>query len=301
MRLNLTRPVVFFDLETTGLLVGHDHIVQICLYKVNPDQSEEEKTLLIRPVDENGKTIHIPEGTSAIHGITDAMVRHEPSFKERAAELLEFIGDADLAGYNSNKFDVPMLVEEFLRAGYDFSLDHRNCIDVQNIFHKMEQRTLRAAYKFYCGKELKNAHTADADTKATYEVLQAQLDRYQGVDYEGPDGSITQPVVNDMARLAKFTQARPIADLVGRIGYNERHEEIFLFGKHKDKTLQAVFRVEPAYYNWIMSADFPRSTKAVVTRVYEQVEEQRRKYHEEKKRKVEQGLAELQKKFNTHE
>lgn len=301
MELNLTRPLIFFDLETTGLQVGHDHIVQICLYKVNPDHTEEETTLLVRPADENGNTIHIPEETTAVHGITDDMVKDKPSFKQLASELAAFIGDGDLAGYNSNKFDVPLLVEEFLRADYPFSLEGRNCVDVQNIFHKMEQRTLKAAYRFYCGKQLEHAHSADADTKATYEVLKAQLDRYQGVDYADFEGHVSQPVVNDVAALAQFTQARPIADLVGHIGYNARHQEIFLFGKHKDHTLFKVFTDEPAYYNWIMNADFPRSTKLVVDRVYRQVEETKRKRREDRRREEEEKLTQLQLKFNNPE
>ena len=204
MHLNLSRPIVFFDLETTGLQVGADHIVEICQYKVNPDQSRLDETWRIRPVDGKGDTVHIPEECTAIHGITDADVADKPTFAELAETIRDFIGDADLAGYNSNKFDVPLLVEEFLRVGVAFDLTQRHLIDVQNIFHKMEQRTLKAAYRFYCGKELENAHSALADTVATFEVLEAQLDRYDGVNYTAPDGKVSQPVVNDVAKLSEF-------------------------------------------------------------------------------------------------
>ena len=205
MQLNLTKPIVFFDLETTGVQVGSDHIVQICLHKVNPDGTEETQTRYVRPTDKYGNTLPIPPETTALHGITDAMVAHEPSFKQQAADIADFIGDADLAGYNSNKFDVPLLVEEFLRAGHPFSLKGRHLVDVQNIFHKMEQRTLVAAYRFYCGKDLTDAHSADADTLATYEVLKAQLDRYQDAEFKDRDGNISKPVVNDIEALSRFS------------------------------------------------------------------------------------------------
>ena len=269
MLLNLNKPLVFFDLETTGVNVGMDHIVEICLYKVNPDQSTETLVQRLRPVDKNGETMHIPEITTAIHGISDADVADKPTFGEMAATIAEFIGDADLAGYNSNKFDVPLLVEEFLRQGYPFSLDGRRLIDVQNIFHKMEQRTLKAAYRFYCGKNLDNAHSADADTMATYEVLMAQLDRYEGVEYTAPDGKVSKPIVNDMEKLSRFTTSSQWADLVGHIGYDNKGHEVFNFGKYKGKTLEDVFAKEPSYYDWMMKAEFPLSTKACITKVWE--------------------------------
>ena len=181
MQLKLTKPIVFFDLETTGVQVGSDHIVEICLHKVNPDGTEQTMVQRVRPTDAHGKTVHIPEFTTEIHGIKDSDVADKPTFKELAPTFLEFIGDADLAGFNSNKFDVPLLVEEFLRVGFSFNVKNRRLVDVQNIFHKMEQRTLKAAYQFYCDKNLDNAHSADADTLATYEVLKAQLDRYKDV------------------------------------------------------------------------------------------------------------------------
>lgn len=268
MLLNLEKPIVFFDLETTGVNVGTDHIVEICLLKVNPDQTTEQLVHRVRPVDSNGKTIHIPEFTTAIHGISDADVADKPSFTQLAPEIASFIGDADLAGYNSNKFDVPLLVEEFLRAGLKFDLKSRRLIDVQNIFHKMEQRTLKAAYRFYCGKNLDHAHSADADTMATYEVLMAQLDRYQDSEYTAPDGSVSKPIVNNIEQLSQFTCNSQWADLVGHIGYDKQHREIFNFGKHKGKTLESVFNVEPAYYDWMMKADFPLSTKECISEVW---------------------------------
>jgi len=275
MLLNLSRPLVFFDLETTGVNVGSDHIVEICLHKVMPDHTTDSLVLRVRPTDARGNTVHIPEVTTAIHGISDADVADKPSFRELAPRIAEFIGDADLAGYNSNKFDVPLLVEEFLRVGQPFDLKCRRLIDVQNIFHKMEQRTLKAAYRFYCDKELENAHSADADTMATYEVLMAQLDRYQGVDYTAPDGTVCQPVVNDMEALSRFTANSQWADLVGHIGYDKQHREVFNFGKHKGKTLEEVFSVEPAYYDWMMKADFPLSTKEVLASVWKRMRDKK--------------------------
>ena len=269
MNLNLTNPIVFFDLETTGVQVGHDHIVEICLHKVMPDGTTDTRVERIRPVDEKGNTVHIPEVTTAIHGISDADVADKPSFKELAPSLMEYIGDADLAGYNSNKFDVPLLVEEFLRVGIDFDLKKRHLVDVQNIFHQMEQRTLVAAYKFYCGKDLENAHSAAADTIATYEVLKAQLDRYQGVDYKDRSGRITQPVVNNMEALSRFTANSQWADLVGHIGYDAKHREVFNFGKHKGETVEDVFEKEPSYYDWMMKSDFPLSTKKLITEIWD--------------------------------
>jgi len=282
MKLNLTKPIVFFDLETTGVQVGSDHIVQICLLKVMPDGTEHEVTYLVRPADDNGNTIHIPAESTAIHHITDQMVQSQPSFRQLAPTIAEFIGDADLAGYNSNKFDVPLLVEEFLRVGVDFSIEGRHLVDVQNIFHRMEPRTLVAAYKFYCGKDLDGAHSADADTKATYEVLKAQLDRYNGVTYTDRDGKTSVPVVNDIAALGSFSGNSQWADLVGHVGYDKNHNEIFNFGKHKGKTLEHVFHQEPAYYDWMMKADFPLSTKRVVMQVQRRIVEEKRRKDQEK-------------------
>ena len=273
MQLKLTKPIVFFDLETTGVQVGSDHIVEICLHKVSPDGSEETLVQRVRPVDAKGKTIHIPEQTTEIHGITDADVADKPSFKELAPKFLEFIGDADLAGFNSNKFDVPLLVEEFLRVDIPFSLKNRRLVDVQNIFHKMEQRTLKAAYQFYCDKNLDNAHSADADTLATYEVLKAQLDRYADAEYVEKDGKVVKPVVNDIEALSRFSTQFQWADLVGHIAYDKQGKEVFNFGKHKGETLEHIFTIEPAYYDWMMKADFPLSTKALLKEVKERMQE----------------------------
>ena len=282
MKLNLTKPIVFFDLETTGVQVGSDHIVQICLLKVMPDGTETDVTYLVRPADENDKTLHIPAESTAVHHITDEMVAAQPSFKQLAQTIADFIGDADLAGYNSNKFDVPLLVEEFLRAGVDFSLDTRRLVDVQNIFHRMEPRTLVAAYKFYCGADLDGAHSADADTKATYEVLKAQLDRYKDTPFTDRDGKTTIPIVNDIEALSSFTANPQWADLVGHIGFDKNHKEVFNFGKYKGKTLEQVFQQEPAYYDWMMKADFPLSTKQVVMQVQRRIVERRRLKEQEK-------------------
>lgn len=277
MELNLTKPIVFFDLETTGVQVGHDHIVQICLHKVHPNGTCDTITRLVRPADTNGKTIHIPEETTAIHGVSDAMVAREKSFKEQASEIAAFIGDADLAGYNSNKFDVPLLVEEFLRAGFVFSLKNRRLVDVQNIFHKMEQRTLKAAYRFYCNKDLENAHSADADTLATYEVLKAQLDRYQDAEYTDRDGKVSKPIVNDIEALSQFSCASQWFDLVGHIGKDAKGNAIFNFGKYKGRLVKDIFLHEPAYYDWMMKADFPLSTKECITEIYNSAREQQLK------------------------
>ena len=269
MQLKLQKPIIFFDLETTGVQVGKDHIVSICLHRVNPDGSEQTLTRLVRPTDEKGNTLPIPPETTAIHGINDAMVAGKPSFKEQAAEIAAFIGEADLAGYNSNKFDVPMLVEEFLRAGHPFSIKGRRLVDVQNIFHKMEQRTLVAAYRFYCGKELTDAHSADADTLATYEVLKAPLARYPAVPFTDRDGKVSCPVVNDVEALSRFSCASQWADLSGHIGLDNKARPVFNFGKYKGMLVEGVFAKEPAYYDWMMKADFPLSTKQCITDIYE--------------------------------
>lgn len=261
MTLNLTKPLVVFDIESTGLVVGRDKIIELCLIKVMPDGSEIEKLYRINPDQ------HIPEETTAIHGITDVDVADCPTFKQLAPTLMEFIGNSDLCGYNSNKFDVPLLVEEFLRAGFDFSLHNRRIIDVQNIFHKMEPRNLKGAYKFYCNKELTNAHTANADTKATLEILKQQLERYEGVEYEEADGTITTPIINDMNQLSKFTKIGNWADLVGHIYYNKDNKECFNFGKYKGISVEEVFEREPTYYSWMMNSDFPLYTKKLITEI----------------------------------
>jgi len=261
MELNLTRPLAFFDLETTGINITRDRIVEISIIKVLPNGKTESKTERINP------TIPIPAVVTAIHGITDEDVKDCHTFKEVAQAFAQFLHNCDLAGYNSNKFDIPLLQEEFLRAGVDFDIDGRRLIDVQNIFHKMEQRTLSAAYKFYCQKDHMDAHSALADTMATYEILKAQLDRYNGVEYTDNKGNKSCPVINDMKALYDFSFNAKNADLMGHIIYNDSGLEIFNFGKHKGSLVSEVFTKEPSYYDWMMKAEFPLSTKKVITAI----------------------------------
>lgn len=263
MNLKLKRPLAFFDLETTGVNLSADRIVEISILKVSPDGSEAVKTLKINP------EIPIPVESSVFHGIYDSDIKEAPTFKEVAAELADFIGEADLAGYNSNKFDIPMLMEEFIRAGVDFSLAGRLFVDVQNIFHQMEQRTLKAAYRFYCDKSLDNAHSAEDDVKATYEVLKSQLDRYQDQEWEDKAGNKSSPVVNDVEALHRFTNLSRPVDFAGRMVFNEQDEEVFNFGKHKGRTVEAVFAMEPSYYSWMMQGDFPLYTKKCLDTVWQ--------------------------------
>ncbi|MBK1440445.1 DNA polymerase III subunit epsilon [Parapedobacter sp. ISTM3] len=263
MNLKLNRPLAFFDLETTGVNVSADRIVEISILKVFPDGSEEVKTLKINP------GIPIPMESSLFHGIYDKDIQDAPVFKEVAQELADFIGDSDLAGYNSNKFDIPMLMEEFIRAGVDFSLEGRHFVDVQNIFHQMEQRTLKAAYRFYCNCELNNAHSAENDVKATYEVLKSQLDRYQGMEWEDKLGNKCVPVVNDVEALHRFTNLTRPVDFAGRMVFNEQGEEVFNFGKHKGRTVEEVFAIEPSYYSWMMQGDFPLYTKKCLDAIWQ--------------------------------
>ncbi len=256
---NLTRPIAFFDLETTGVNVASDRIVELSFLKISPDGSREIKTKRINP------TIPIPKQSSEIHGIYDADVANEPTFKAIAKSLADFLKDCDLAGYNSNKFDIPVLAEEFLRAEIDFDLKGRRFVDVQNIFHQMEQRTLKAAYKFYCGKNIENAHSAQADIEATYEVFLAQLEKYEGVAFEDKKGNISTPIKNDIKALHDFTNINKNADLAGRIIFNEENIEVFNFGKHTGKSVEQVLREEPSYYAWMLNGDFPLYTKKILT------------------------------------
>lgn len=246
MNLKLHKPLAFFDLETTGVTVGADRILEISILKLLPDGSKQTFTRRINP------EIPIPEAASKVHGIYNADVANEPTFRQLAPEIVSFIGNADLAGYNSNKFDVPMLVDEFLRVEIQFDMKGRKLVDVQNIFHKMEQRTLSAAYKFYCNKEIVNAHSAEADILATYEVLMAQLEKYE-------------TLAKDVEGLHQFSSLNQNVDLAGRIVYNEKKEEVFNFGKHKGKTVKEVFEKEPSYYDWMLKGDFPLETKQVLT------------------------------------
>ena len=248
MKLNLKRPIVFLDLETTGVDAAKDRIVEISLVKVFPNGDEKIKTRRINP------GMHIPAEATAIHGITDEDVKNEPRFEQIAKSLAAYIEGCDLGGYNSNRFDIPVLAEEFLRAGVDVDLKKRKFVDVQNIFHKKEQRTLVAAYKFYCDKDLNDAHSAQADTLATYEVLQAQLDRY-------PD------LQNDVDFLSEYSVQNQCADYAGRILYDKDGVEIFGFGKHRGRRVADVFREEPSYYSWMMNGDFPKYTLKVITEI----------------------------------
>ena len=248
MNLNLKNPIVFLDLETTGVDPSKDRIVEISLVKVMPDGSREVKTRRLNP------EMHIPEEASAIHHIYDEDVADCPPFRAVAKSLWAYIEGCDFGGYNSNKFDIPVLVEEFLRAGLDVDLRKSRFIDLQNIFHKMEQRTLVAAYKFYCDKDLTEAHSAEADTLATYEVLLAQLDRYPELQ-------------NDVDFLAEFSARGRNVDYAGRIVYDEKGVEVFGFGKHRGRSVAEVFRTEPSYYSWMMNGDFPLYTKKVITAI----------------------------------
>ena len=248
MELKLSKPICFFDLETTGIDITKDRIVEISILKVYPNGNKESKTWLVNP------TIPIPKAASDVHGITDERVAGEPTFKELAKQIHNMIKDSDLAGYNSDRFDIPLLAEEMLRAEVDFDLGNRVSVDVQTIFHKMEQRTLSAAYKFYCGKDLIDAHTASADTNATYEILKAQLDRYDSLE-------------NNIKKLSEFTYRKQIADFAGFIGYNDKGEEIFTFGKHKGKRVEDIFDEEPGYFGWLFGADFPLYTKKILTAI----------------------------------
>lgn len=261
MEIKLSRPLIFLDIEATGLSVGSDRIVELSMVKVLPDNTTEVRTDRINP------GIPIPELVSKIHGIYDQDVANAPTFKELAPALLKFIGNGDLAGYNSNKFDIPMLAEEFLRADFDFDLESRKLIDVQNIFHYMEPRTLNAAYKFYCNKPLVNNHSAEADAMATLEVFRAQLEKYEGKEVEDEKGNKSVPVINDVSALSTLSARTRNVDLAGRIVYNDKGIEVFSFGKHKDKPVVEVFTKEPSYYSWIMNGDFPLYTKKVVTRI----------------------------------
>lgn len=266
MELKLTRPICFFDLETTGTDVSKDRIVEISILKVFPNGNKESKTWLVNP------TIPIPVQSTEVHGITNEKVANEPTFKDLSEQIHSMIKDSDLAGFNSDRFDIPLLAEELLRAEIDFDLNNRVTIDIQTIFHKMEQRTLSAAYQFYCGKSLENAHTAAADTNATYEILKAQLDRYDNLP-------------NDIQQLSQFTTRKQVVDFAGFIAMNDKNEEIFTFGKHKGRKVQDILNEEPGYYGWILNADFPLYTKKTLKRLKEDKD-------------MKEKMIQLQNKFN---
>ena len=273
MELNLTRPIVFFDLETTGINIATDKIVEISILKVFPNGNKESKTWLVNP------EIEIPQAAIDVHGITNEKVVTEPTFKELASKVNEMIADADLAGFNSNRFDIPLLAEELMRVGIDFDMNHRKAIDVQVIFHKKEQRTLSAGYQFYCGKVLEGAHGAEADTNATYEILLAQLGKYDDIE-------------NSVDALSDYSTHGVRADFAGFILMNEENQEIFSFGKYKGRTVEEVFNENPGYHNWIQNADFPLYTKKVLREIKERMFEAKHSISDAEK------LEALQQKFN---
>jgi DNA polymerase-3 subunit epsilon len=268
MNLQLTKSLCVFDLETTGLQINTDRIVQIAIIKLNPSGERTELNQLINP------EMIIPQEVIDIHGVSNELIQDKPTFSQFAPELIEFIGDADLAGYNSNKFDIPVLAEEFLRVGINFDFSFRKFIDIQNIFHKMEQRTLAAAYKFYCGEEMKNAHDALYDTQATLDVFLAQLERYK----ETPELKSK----TDVTSLAEFSRAGTfeLIDLAGRLAKNEKGEAVYNFGKHKGKTIKEVSKIEPGYFGWMTSdqTDFPRYTKECLRREMEKIKDKHANY-----------------------
>ena len=273
MKLNLEKPIVFFDLETTGINIGTDKIVEISILKVFPNGNKESKTWLVNP------EIEIPKEASDIHGITNEQVVTEPTFKELAPKINELIADCDLAGFNSNRFDIPLLAEELMRAGIDFDMNNRKAIDVQVIFHKKEQRTLSAGYQFYCGKELEGAHGAEADTNATYEILLAQLEMYEDIG-------------TSVDELSEFSSHGKRADFAGFILFNDQDQEIFSFGKYKGRTVEEVFKENPGYNAWMQNADFPLFTKKVLREIKERMSAPKNTLTDEEK------LNALQQKFN---
>ena len=273
MELNLTKPIIFFDLETTGINIAKDRVVEISILKVFPNGNKESKTWLVNP------EVEIPKESSEIHGITNEKVANEPTFKELAVSINEMITGCDLAGFNSNRFDIPLLAEELMRAGIDFDMKNRKAIDVQVIFHKKEQRTLSAGYQFYCGKELVGAHGAEADTNATYEILLAQLDKYDDIE-------------NTVDALSDYSTHGKRADFAGFILMNDDDKEIFSFGKYKGRTVEEVFKENPGYNAWIQNADFPLYTKKVLREIKERMAAPKKKMTDKEK------LAALQQKFN---
>ena len=248
MKIKLSKPICFFDLETTGINISKDRIVEISILKVYPNSNKESRTWLVNP------EISIPSEVSKIHGITNEMVINEPSFKEIGSQVKEMINNSDLGGFNSNKFDIPLLAEEFLRSNIDFDLEKIKCIDVQNIFHKMEKRTLGAAYKFYCKKDLIDAHSSKADTLATYEVLEAQIEKYSELE-------------NNVTFLSEFSSRNRTVDLAGFIIYDQNNVPCFSFGKHKGKSVDFIIDNEPGYFGWILNSDFPMYTKKILTKL----------------------------------
>lgn len=260
MKLNLKTPLAFFDLETTGINISKDRVVEISILKISPNGNEEVLTEKVNP------GIPIPIETSLIHGIYDADVKDAPLFKDLAKKIAKFLEGSDLGGFNILRFDVPVLVEEFLRAGINFDISKRKLIDSQKIFHLMEKRNLSAAYKFYCGQNLENAHSAEADTLATYEIFKKQLDFYDGKEVEDMKGNKLGIITNDMDAVHKITLQKMV-DLAGRMVFNDNGEEVFNFGKHKGKRVIDILKQEPMYYNWIQKSDFSLDTKRKLTEI----------------------------------
>lgn len=266
LKFNLTNDIVFFDIESTGLNVIRDRIVQIAFIKYYKDgRPEEEKELMINP------GIPIGAEAMAIHGITPDMLRNKPTFSQVAKELFEFIGDADLSGYNSDRFDIPMLMEEFARAGFDLSMDNRKSIDVQKIFYKMEPRTLKAALKLYCNKSLENAHDALADVRATVDVLKGQIIRYENVDHVDGDGFTTKaPIKNDMNAIYEFTVNNRIIDATQRLKYDDKGQVVFNFGKYNNQVVGEVLQKDKQYYHWILEKEFSTQVKQMVKKLFKE-------------------------------
>ena len=277
MNIQLEKPLCVFDLETTGLDISKDRIVQIAILKILPSGKKEELNLIINP------EMNISDSNAAIHGVTNEMVKDARTFKQAATDVIQFIGDSDLAGYNSNKFDIPVLAEEFLRVEVDFDLSSKQCVDIQNIFHKMEQRTLVAAYKFYCSKELTNAHDAMADTVATWEVFEKQLEQYDNL----------KPNIDFLADFSRNSKHKSI-DFAGRLAVNEAGKAVYNFGKHKGKTIKDISISEPGYHGWMLEADFPRYTKKVLAQEMEKIKEEKKAGNNED---FSSKLSQLQNKF----
>lgn len=274
MNLKLNRPLVFFDLETTGVNIGTDRIVEISILKVHPNGNKESYTWLVNP------EIEIPAEAIAVHGITNEKVVTEPTFKELATKVSDLIADCDLAGFNSNRFDIPLLAEELMRAGIDFDMDNRKAVDVQVIYHKKEKRNLSAGYQFYCGKELEGAHSAEADTLATYEILNAQVEKYEDLE-------------STVDALSEYSSHSKRADFAGFILFNDNKQEIFSFGKYKGRLVEDVLKENPGYNSWIQNADFPLYTKKVLQKISDRLRKPKTKLSKEDQLKA------LQDKFNT--
>jgi DNA polymerase-3 subunit epsilon len=260
-KIKINKPIAFFDLETTGVNISTDRIIEICIVRVSPpNETVEVKTFRVNP------GMPIPDQSSAIHGIYDKDVADKPTFPEIAQQVFQFMKDCDLGGFNSIRFDIPLLIEEFFRAGIEFDISKRKLIDSQRIFHLMEPRTLGAAYKFYCNKDLENAHSAEADTIATYHILKAQIERYADKQLKDAEGKVSVPIKNDMQVLHDFSVGNMV-DLAGRMIMSDKGEELFNFGKYKGMKVKDTLLKDPMYYDWIMKGDFPQDTKKKLTQI----------------------------------